>query len=376
MATAAGLAGFAPVFGDDPRKKSTGAERPSGRMQVLVEQKLEELRRTHHLPAMTCGIVWGDSIAVAAVGYRKYGSTVPVTTGDRFAIASCTKSMTATMMARLAEAGLFSWKTNLSDCFPDLRRTMQREYRKVTLHQLLCQISGFGKDSEYHAWRKLSVDLFKTPGGPRVRQQFADIVTRSPPTSEPGSKFEYTGTNYILATAFVEKLTGLSYNDLMHKYLFLPFRMKHAGTGGYGAPERLDQPMLHRWHNHRWVPFYMKAENPGVPAGGVSCSIRNFLVYAKHHLAGERGHSFFLGSETYRFLHTPPPVQHYAMGWFSRRMDRSHLRRLNHTGSHGFDFAIIDIDAPRNMAVVAQANAAHGADKACEQMVKYCKSLD
>src|SRR5947207_11583533 len=62
-----------------------------------VRDTLEGIRAKHDLPALATAVVLGGrTVAVAAVGVRKYGEQVPVTARDQFHIGSDTKSMTAT----------------------------------------------------------------------------------------------------------------------------------------------------------------------------------------------------------------------------------------------------------------------------------------
>src|SRR5208283_5438602 len=96
-------------------------------------QALEVIRKKHDLPALAVVVVKDGQICDrAAVGIRKSGESTPVTTNDVFHIGSCTKSMTATLTARLIEDGKLRWDTTIADVFPELMGKMDKQYEGVT----------------------------------------------------------------------------------------------------------------------------------------------------------------------------------------------------------------------------------------------------
>ena len=77
---------------------------------------LEPIREKHDLPALAAAVVRGEkTVAVGAVGVRKFRVKKPVTSDDAFHIGSCTKSMTATLIAMLVEDGKLSWEKTVAE---------------------------------------------------------------------------------------------------------------------------------------------------------------------------------------------------------------------------------------------------------------------
>src|SRR4030095_15378013 len=58
-------------------------------------------------------------IGHAAAGVRKRGTAERITIADRFHLGSCTKAMTATLVAMLVEDGKLNWTTTLGELFAD-----------------------------------------------------------------------------------------------------------------------------------------------------------------------------------------------------------------------------------------------------------------
>ncbi|MDP8994856.1 MAG: beta-lactamase family protein, partial [Pseudomonadota bacterium] len=107
---------------------------PGGRTDAMVEEARRELR----LPGMAVAL-WRDGRIVAEVasGERALGSGVPVLASDPFHLGSITKPFTAALVARLVERGLLSWDDSIGGRLGPLLPELRREYRDVTLGDLL-----------------------------------------------------------------------------------------------------------------------------------------------------------------------------------------------------------------------------------------------
>lgn len=336
-----------------------------------LNAQLEPIRQKYDLPALAGAIVTSEgTVALGAVGVRKYGSPDPVTVDDQFHLGSCTKSMTATLIAMLVEEGRLSWHTTLAQAFPDLSGTMQPAYRTVTLEQLLAQRSGFSEESWPHG--KTFLDMHHLPGTPRQqRQTYVAMVLQEPPVFPPGSRFLYSNRNYAVAGAMAERVANDSWEHLMVRRLFRPLGMKTAGFGAMGTPGKIDQPWQHRLDGAKHQPIEPGplSDNPPVigPAGTVHCSIGDWARYIRAHLAGEQGKSGILKPETFRKLHTPPFGGDYAAGWVVTERDWGGGRVLTHAGSNNQNFAVVWMAPLRDFAVLAATNqGGDEAAKACD----------
>src|SRR5262245_60696499 len=75
-----------------------------------VTAALEIIREKRKVPALAAAAMKdGKLVAIGATGLRRLGGKERVTVEDKWHIGSCTKSMTASVAARLVERGLLKW---------------------------------------------------------------------------------------------------------------------------------------------------------------------------------------------------------------------------------------------------------------------------
>src|SRR2546425_5420679 len=98
---------------------------------------------------MAAAVLRGERIiAQGAAGVRKSGTAERITLDDQFRLGSCTKAMTATLVAMLVEEGKLNWTTTLGELFADTVKPMHPAWEKVTLRQVLAHRAGLRRSEE------------------------------------------------------------------------------------------------------------------------------------------------------------------------------------------------------------------------------------
>lgn len=331
---------------------------------------LEKIRSRHDLPALAGAIVEGNQlVASGAVGFRKVGDQTPVTVQDQFHLGSCTKAMTATLIAMLVEQGKLRWNTTVDEIFPELAGRMHRDYRGVTLEQLLMHRGGVPTDlSPGGLWAR----LWRQSGTPtQQRGVLVEGVLTREPQARPGTRYIYSNGGYAIAGAMAERVTGKSWEELMRTMLFAPLHMGSAGFGAPGNAEAMDQPWGHTIKGGSIKPVRpgRRADNPAAigPAGTVHASMSDWAAFAALHLIGDPaagGKGSLLKPESFVKMHTPPSGGDYALGWVVAQRPWAGAkpgtpgRVLTHSGSNTMWYCVVWIAPERNFAVLAATNAA------------------
>ena len=135
-----------------------------------------------------------------------------------FEIASASKSITATLIAKKVDEGKIALEDPIGRYLPDLPET----WRKVTIYQLLSHTSGLP-------------DLAITPGRELLiayeRSEALKKLSQMEFAFTPGTKWAYNQTNYFLLLSLLEKMEGKPFANLVRDEVFLPLRMDRTTFG-------------------------------------------------------------------------------------------------------------------------------------------------
>lgn len=328
---------------------------------VNLNGLLDSIRSESQIPAVAAAVIQKNRlVAVGAVGKRRADRDDPIRRDDRFHLGSCTKSMTATVIARLVEMDRIEWQSMVAEVLPNIRKSIRREYWKVTIEQLLTHRSGLPEDHTPHP--QVFPKLWSLSA--KQRRQAAEIILQQEPVAQPGTKTVYSNGGYLVAGAMAEAVTGKTWEELMQQYLFRPLGIKSAG---FGAPS--EGPCGHRRSADGYLPVPPSpfADNPPVlgPAGTVHLSLPDWARYALLHLRGaQQENPLLLRKTTFTHLHTPPDGSTYAMGWAVTRTEWAKGQVLHHAGSNTMWFAHMVLLPDARAAVLVATNA--GDEKAID----------
>lgn len=329
----------------------------------------------------------GQIIAQGCVGVRAVNAPDEATINDKFHLGSCTKAMTATMIARLVDRGLMRWDMTLGEVFAG-RPGIHEKYRAVRLDRLLTNRGGLPREAPDALWSKLFLRL-GTPTEQRL--QLLDGMCSIAPEYEPGTKFVYSNQNFAVAGAMAEKVTGKAWEDLMNDELFAALGITSAGFGAPGGGEVIDQPRGHRGTapNYKPVPPGVAADNPPAigPAGTVHMSLPDWARFIALHARGDHallddkpaGDSAFamVSKASMAKLHQAidgegesvknTDTSGYAMGWGVAARPWADGRVLTHSGSNTMWYCVVWIAPKKDFAVLVACNAGLDAARATDQ---------
>jgi CubicO group peptidase (beta-lactamase class C family) len=316
-----------------------------------MARALKYIRELAGSPALAAASVHGANPPLLWFdGERAAGSGIAVTETDLWHFGSITKSMTATLIARLVDRGDLHWDNTVGDMLGAVAPDVNAAYRPVTFRHLLSHRAGLATDAAGDFSVLLSRKIVDPP---KERITLVRVALATPPRGRPGSTFEYANSGYVVAAAMLEAKFGQSWEDLIRTYLFKPLGLQSAGFGPPGREGATDQPVGHSDN----LPSGARPHPVGSritditaalgPAGRVHMNLRDMLRY----LTAHRDRSEFLKPHTWTTLHTPPFGGDYAMGWIVRPNGA-----LFHAGSNTLWYAEVLVDSARGFAAVAACN--------------------
>jgi CubicO group peptidase (beta-lactamase class C family) len=335
----------------------------------LLRDALTATRQKHGVPALAGAFASGDGTVICdAVGVCRVGGEESVSRDDAFHLGSCTKAMTATMLARLVEREVLAWETTVAEAFPDLQDRLHPKFRQATLYHFLAHRSGLPDDTKPDAVIFLRLKRLTEPMREQRRRMVGWLLSR-PPAYPPGEKMVYANAGYVVAAAMAEAVTGRSWEELMSAELFEPLDMESVG---FGAPPKV-YGHDHSGRQCQPITPSPESDNPPAlaPAGGVHCSLNDWARFALLHLKGaQREQGLLLKPETFRKLHDDPFQQGYALGWLVVKRSWAKGIAFTHAGSNTLWFAVIWLAPNRNAAFLAAANCGgEHAFRACDDAI-------
>jgi len=149
-----------------------------------------------------------------AFGYREFADQIPLQASDIFELASVSKQFTAMIIMMLKEKDLLNYDDSVS-------KYLEIPYKGMTIRNLLTHTSGLPdyQDIMDKYWNKT-----KVAGNPECIEY---LNKYSPPKHfEPGEKYEYSNTGYMLLASIAEKASGKDFIELCRKWIFKKLKMK------------------------------------------------------------------------------------------------------------------------------------------------------
>ncbi len=332
-----------------------------------LSQLLERERKKQGLPAVAAVVIQKNRIVAQGVaGLRKTGDKARAELDDRWHLGSCTKTMTATMIAVLVERGVLTWDTTIGKALPDLAGVMRPEYRAVTMEMLLAHRGRIHHELDVPG---LWPVLWRREGTPvEERRKMAKVMLAQPPKVPPGEYF-YSNCGYGIAGHMAETITGKPWEQLMRELVFEPLDIDSAGFGVPWVGEPVTDPWPHKHDGTPISPGPMADNPPSIgPGGTVHASIRDWAKFVLEHMRGARGKDgLLLKSGSYARLHrglkTGSGNEEYALGWQVVYRDWAKGKKsgdsgrcLHHGGSNNSWFSLVWGAPELDFAVLCTTN--------------------
>ena len=345
-----------------------------------IKAEVQRIGTKFKMPNMFAGYqTMGKPFVGYAGGRRKNKSKIRVTLDDKIHLGSCTKAMTATMIARLIERGKLkngslTWETTIAQGLPQLSQELHASYQSVTLKQLLMHRGGCPTATNWILFNKDSIT--------ENRRAIVKAHLNKQHDNAPGT-YQYSNLGYVVASLMASRATGKTWEDLMREEIFEPLELKSAGFGAPGTPGEEDQPWGHITRGNFQLPI--QGDNPPAlgPAGTVHMSLGDWAKFClSHTILNTKGLTpeqkteaeklRLVSNDTLRFMHTPPENAKYALGWIAT--DSYGPKSITHAGSNTMWIAVTVTSLEDHTVYLAATSAASkeigdGLDQIFEPMI-------
>mgnify|MGYP006143835567 CR=1 FL=1 len=152
-----------------------------------------------------------------AYGFADVEKNIKADRLTRYKIGSISKTFTAVMVMQLIEEKKMTLQTKLNRFYPKIQNA-----EKISIYDLLHHRTGIvdyvNQDASFHA----SLDKKHS------KEDILKVITSFKSNFEPGSKYEYSNSNFFILGCIIEKLTKKSYAENLQNRI-----VKKAELGTY-----------------------------------------------------------------------------------------------------------------------------------------------
>lgn len=184
-----------------------------------LDAMAEDLMRQSGIPGMAVAVVHGDQVIYAkGFGVRQIGRPEKVDADTVFALASMSKPLGATAIARQVTLGNTSWETRMRDVFPWFSLADAEDSEQVTVGDMYAHRSGLPD----HAGDTLEELSFDTD----TILRRLDLLTSRPLRQG----FAYTNYGMSAAGFAVAQEAGTDWPSMMQSTLYQPLGMTSSSS--------------------------------------------------------------------------------------------------------------------------------------------------
>ena len=183
-----------------------------------LDEKISAALRASGAPSVSVAVVQNNQIVYAkAFGKADMARDKAADAGTRYAVGSISNQFTAAALLLLQEQGKVSLDDKVAKYFPDLTRAGE-----ITIRELLSHTSGY----EDYAPQDYIIPEWTKPITPR---QIMDRWAKKPLNFDPGTRWQYSNTNYVIAGQIFEKASGRPLVEFLREKIFAPLGMITPG---------------------------------------------------------------------------------------------------------------------------------------------------
>jgi CubicO group peptidase (beta-lactamase class C family) len=334
---------------------------PPGRVEQAIAQldRLAQGIMVHSgIPGMSVAVVHGGKTVYAkGFGVRRAGDAARVDADTVFQLASLSKPIAATVVARQAGAGNIEWTMPVTKSLPWFALADPYVTTHVTVADLFSHRSGLPE----HAG-----DLLEDIG--YGRQEVLQRL-RLLPLEPFRATYDYTNFGLTAAAEAVAVAAGRDWARLSEEAIYRPLGMTSTSSRFADYKARSNRAVTHVKRHGAWVPGEERDPDAQSPAGGVSSSANDMAKWLALLLAGGKGGggqivatSALLDAMSPHMVSRPPAnfrerASHYGYG-FNVGVSASGRVTLSHSGAFALGAATAFTVIPSaDVGIVVLTNA-------------------
>lgn len=185
-----------------------------------LDQELEEVLKTWNAAGFAVAVVEKDQVIYTkGVGYRDYENKKPVTPNTLFAIGSCSKAFTSSLLGLLQKEDKLSLTDSPTKYIPELKFKEPVMNNMIQIKDLMCHRTGLPRHD--YAWYLFTTDS---------RDTLIERIQYQEPFTGVREQWYYNNFMFLAQGVIAERITGKSWEENIESMLFEPLAMKRSNA--------------------------------------------------------------------------------------------------------------------------------------------------
>jgi CubicO group peptidase (beta-lactamase class C family) len=247
------------------KKKTISDPRLAG-----LDAKFQSLLADWKTPGFAVAIVEKNKIVYArGFGYRDYENKIPVTPNTLFAIGSCTKAFTSSLLGILRNENKIELDKSPRTYLPELRFFNDNMDNSITIRDMMCHRTGLPRHD--YSWYFFPTDS---------RDSLMRRIQYQEPAAGVREKYQYNNFMFMLQGMIAEKVTGKSWEDNIEERFFLPLGMSASDFSIESLEKSNDAAFGYSLRNDSIIEktdyYHIRAMSP---AGSINSSVNDMAKW-------------------------------------------------------------------------------------------------
>lgn len=305
------------------------------------------------LAAVSIAIWRGDRTTFAkAYGDADTKAHTAATADTVFRIGSVTKQFTAAAIMQLVEQGKIGLDDPLTKYLPDY----PMQGKTVSIRRLLTHTSGIYNYTDEAFMKSAAKDLSLA--------ELIALFSGKPFDFEPGARWSYSNSNYVLLGAIIEKVTGMSYAAYLKQNVFPRARLASTTYCDNADPRVAHGYSLASGALADSEPISMTTP---YAAGALCSTARDLVAWTRALHAGE-----VVSDASYQQMITPVTLTDgttHPYGFALAMGDAQGHKRIGHNGGINGFASVLTYYPDDDLVIAVLVNTESGAAESVEERV-------
>jgi CubicO group peptidase (beta-lactamase class C family) len=230
-----------------------------------IDSMINRIIKEWNVPGITISVVEKNKILMAkGYGVKDLENQKPVTENTLFAIGSCTKAFTASLVSYLVKDVNLDLDAPINQYFPELKFYNNDLTAHVTVRDMLCHRTGLPRHD--YAWYS---------GAMGNRDSMVRLIRYLEPSAPLRQTFQYNNLNYVALGRLLENTYQKKWEQLIEEKFFSPLAMKRSSTGQISGTPDFAYGYVNKNGKLQKLDFLPATLNGIAPAGGIASTAKD-----------------------------------------------------------------------------------------------------